>query len=70
MNVKKKNLNEQNKILARASLFLVHLFLAVAMPDYDVNFSNPTFYVRGVEISLIFFYQDTWRTKMVTRTST
>ena len=52
MNVKKKNLNEQNKILARASLFLVHLFLAVAMQDYDVNFSNPTFYVRGVEISL------------------
>ena len=52
MNVKKNKLNEQNKILARASLFLVHLFLAVPMQDYDVNFSNPTFYVRGVEISL------------------
>ena len=25
------------------------------MQDYDVNVSNPTFYVRGVEISLIFF---------------
>ena len=56
MNVKKNKLNEQNKILARASLFLVHLFLAVPMQDYDVNFSNPTFYVRGVEISLWFFF--------------